>query len=530
MANTNTLVSSNPSSTIPLENILIGWKNTETISEGHQTHSEYEIIEQDLNLKFDNTIISNVPHFTEGDVHTVGVCRGILKDNATQVANQFKIFWEESETCNAERLDLCYEEQLCLSYGGYWYSEDPDNKPPFCHAEEPCHIDHPQLCTSSQDCENIGGYWYNGLCHVDPNPYECSIDARGNCLTEEACTEVGGFWYGGVCNDSAPFVPTVIPEYKDELSCETNSGNWYSYTTHTTETTPTIVPNTGTLITEPVIWRGYSTVDVYSGGYDITPLTPSTTIISFQYVDENADMSFEFEVTDAGDTEGIGFSTATALDPYFGFRLFNDATIKCFDFDNPVVEQTDAGLASNTYAVGDKFKVSRTSGVLTYYKNDILIATSAMTSSSRLWVSAKLTLDSNTMINGNVTYELPQYVISIGNETNKTGVWEVNYKTCETTKTQSMVVKVDGVEVDIVTIRDNTRLDQWTNLYPSIGEVYYSPSAGKLMFNPTFINLTVSVDFKVDKYPACYVETITQDACTFSSKYWYNDECNETPQ
>jgi len=80
--------------TIPASYMIARWQLNEALTETKTTHAGYDALDDGLTIAFTNGLASPVPSpaFTAGEYHTFGVMDGILKDNATQFAQNTSIY------------------------------------------------------------------------------------------------------------------------------------------------------------------------------------------------------------------------------------------------------------------------------------------------------------------------------------------------------------------------------------------------------------------------------------------------------
>lgn len=192
--------------------------------------------------------------------------------------------------------------------------------------------------------------------------------------------------------------PTTVTVPAGDVYLTTAGGVSSLITVFQTQLNATRDPAPGTWSVSFSQTTGQVTIDCTSGdkitrhaggdAWDAGACT-STTIAGDGYV--------EFTVLATGQYRALGFSPSGAVSINvatidFGIYLKGGAT----PLEYSVVESGTEPFTS-TYAVDDKFKVDRTGTTIRYYKNDVLVYTSAFSSTGALMIDSAYFTASTTM-------------------------------------------------------------------------------------------------------------------------------------
>jgi hypothetical protein len=171
----------------------------------------------------------------------------------------------------------------------------------------------------------------------------------------------------------------------------------------------------------------------------------------------------------------------------FGFYLQRDGTVDIHENNVQIVD------AVATYVVGDVFRVRRIGTAVTYYKNGVLIHTSAATSSGTIYGRVHPIEESYGLTDCRITYTRPARVLAAGNPATLTGIYDPDYSRCETLTPESISINIGGSPATVV-VSDT----YWGNMtVPGPGEVVFNGKSGWLSFNAADDGAAITGDITV---------------------------------
>lgn len=252
----------------------------------------------------------------------------------------------------------------------------------------------------------------------------------------------------------------------------------------TTDISSSLVPSAALGETSENFSTYTLTDDHYSWNGAVSPAgsvtnTPALSMKSELWV--SGDFVFDFQTNQFAQTN----STAVAMTSYIGLYERDSSTPTsrwAFQFRGDGYAVTEDDVVKTTRSApgpSDKFTIKRTSGVITYLVNDVVIFTSVATNTSPLRGIIRMATSDNarTFYGMKMTYSDTRRIIRIGSAVNQTGVYDTRYAMIEAwlTNPRTMKVTINGILAEVLT-------DPLASPLP--GQVLLLQKSGLLVFNP----------------------------------------------